>query len=377
MSPAAGHRVLLTGIAGFIGSTLAERLLDNGYDVMGVDCFSDNYDPAVKRANIAPLLVHPGLSMTTADLRTCPLEPLLDGVEIVFHLAGEPGVRTSWAGRFDVYLENNVRTTQRLLDAVAHRPIRRFVYASSSSVYGLASRYPTGEDQPTRPHSPYGVTKLTAEFLCSVYAANFGVPTVALRYFSVYGPRQRPDLAAYRLVSAALDGGTFTLFGSGAQIRDFTYVADAVAATVAAGTAAVPPGTVLNVAGGAATTVNDLIALVAETVGDRVRVDRHPFKPGDVARTGGEIERARSLLGWSPTTSLRDGIRRQVKWQVQSRRPTDGRRLVPAPSPTRRRGVGSAATSAVTRGGPQSNAPNSPSPHRRSRGGDHAHRDQR
>ena len=207
---------LVTGVAGFIGSTLAERLVADGWSVRGVDRFTAYYEEAIKRSNIAGVLDDPNFELVEADLRTADLAPLLDGVDVVFHEAGQPGIRLSWADGFALYNELNVNVTQRLLEAVRQRPVERFVFASSSSVYGTAERYPTSERDPTQPHNPYGITKLAAELLCRAYSANFGVPTVALRYFTVYGPRQRPDMAIHRLVEAARTGRPFSLFGNGA-----------------------------------------------------------------------------------------------------------------------------------------------------------------
>jgi nucleoside-diphosphate-sugar epimerase len=305
---------LVTGVAGFIGSTLAERLVADGWTVRGVDCFTPYYDERVKRDNLAVLLHSDRFDLVEADLTTAELAPLLDGVDVVFHQSGQPGVRLSWAEGFGTYVDLNIAVTQRLLEAVRVSPVRRFVYASSSSIYGDAAAVPTDEDQPTRPYSPYGVTKLAGELLCSAYAANFGVPTVSLRYFTVYGPRQRPDMATHRLVEAAIDGHTFPLFGDGEQVRDFTFVDDIVSANVLAATAEVPAGTVCNAAGGGSVRLIDLVHLVGELVGRPVAIDWRPAQAGDVRRTGGSIERAARLLGWRPAVDLREGVARQVAW---------------------------------------------------------------
>lgn len=305
-------RALVTGAAGFIGSHICEGLRARGWEVVAVDVFSPYYDLPQKRSN-ASEVASAGSRVTTVDLANDDLEPLVEGVDAVFHQAGQPGVRSSWDD-FDTYLEHNVRATHRLLEAVRHHPLRRFVFASSSSVYGDALTYPTDEDTVPRPKSPYGVTKLAAEHLCGVYARNWAVPTVALRYFTVFGPRQRPDMAMHRLIEAALGGPAFPLYGSGSQVRDFTYVGDVVAANLASVEADVPPGSVMNIAGGDSTTLSEVIALVEEITGHDVPLDRLPPQAGDVERTGGSTERAGRLLGWAPSVSVAEGLRLQAAW---------------------------------------------------------------
>lgn len=310
---------LVTGAAGFIGSHLVESLLASGRAVRGVDSFTPYYDRATKEHNLVVADRSQRFELREADLRTTDLARLLDDVDEVFHQAGQPGIRLSWSEGFAEYDSCNVLATQRLLEAVRDVPVKRFVYASSSSVYGNAGSYPTTEDSPTTPHSPYGVTKLAAEHLCRLYAANYGVPTVALRYFTVYGPRQRPDMATYRLIEAALDQRRFPLFGDGSQIRDFTFVQDVVSANRLAGTRPVPPGTVLNVCAGGSSRMVELIDAVGASVGRPVPLHRQPPAPGDVARTGGDHRLAHDLLGWSPQTSLIDGIDAQVQWHRELR----------------------------------------------------------
>ena len=305
---------LVTGVAGFIGSNLADRLVADGWQVRGVDRFTAYYEEQAKRANLAALRPHPAFDFVEADLLSTDLGPLLDGVDVVFHEAGQPGVRLSWADGFRLYNEINVDVTQRLLEAVRHQPIKGFVYASSSSIYGNALSYPTVETDSPRPHSPYGVTKLAGELLCNAYASNFDVPVVSLRYFTVYGPRQRPDMAIHRMIEAALRGSQFTVFGDGSHVRDFTYVGDVVEANVLAASRALVPGTVMNIAGGASTTVAQLLEAVGRAVGQPVPVIWQEAQPGDVERTGGSIERARTQLGWTPTTDLEAGLANQVAW---------------------------------------------------------------
>lgn len=307
-------KVLVTGAAGFIGSSLVDELLAAGHTVVGVDMLTSYYDVAQKQGNLGGALTHPEFSLVEADLRTADVRDLLDGIDVVFHQAAQPGVRSSWADGFEEYVQQNVLATQRLLEAARSTHLNRFVYASSSSVYGQAARYPTMETDVPAPTSPYGVTKLAAEHLVSLYAANFDVPGVSLRYFTVYGPRQRPDMALHRLIEAARGGSPFPLFGDGSHIRDFTYVGDVVRANLAAGTADVPPGTILNVAGGGSTTMSELIAMVGEEVGVPVPLDVLPGQPGDVHQTGGDITAIGEALGWQPQTPLRDGIKAQVAW---------------------------------------------------------------
>jgi len=310
---------LVTGVAGFIGSQLAESLVAAGEEVIGVDCFTPYYDRPDKEANLAALRAGGGFRLVEADLRDADLEALLDGVDVVYHQAAQPGVRLSWSDGFATYDSCNVLATQLLLEASVHAGVRRFVYASSSSVYGNAEHYPVTEADLPHPHSPYGVTKLAAEHLCGLYAANHGLSTVALRYFTVYGPRQRPDMAFHRLIEGALDQQPFPLYGDGSHVRDFTFVGDVVRANVAAGRAEVAAGTVVNICAGGSTVLRDVIDAVGDAVGAPVPVERHPEQPGDVQRTGGSNDAARRLLGWEPQTSLTDGIAAQVEWHRRRR----------------------------------------------------------
>jgi UDP-glucuronate 4-epimerase len=309
-------RFVVTGAAGFIGRHVCSALLDGRHDVVGVDAFTDYYDPAVKRANARALAGRPGYRGEELDLVTAPLDELLAGADAVIHLAGQPGVRPSWDDGFACYVERNVTASQRLLEAARRTGVPRVVLASSSSVYGNAASYPTDEESPTRPFSPYGVTKLAMEHLARAYVDNWGLPVVMLRYFTVYGPAQRPDMGLHRFIERVAAGEPVPVYGDGEQVRDFTYVGDAARATIAAATADVPPGTVLNVAGGSSTTVNRVLEMVGECVG-RAPILRHlPEQPGDVRATGGTIERARRYLGWEPEVPLAEGIKRQVAHQL-------------------------------------------------------------
>jgi UDP-glucuronate 4-epimerase len=307
-------KVVVTGAAGFIGSHLCEELDRLGHDVVGIDCITDYYDPTEKRRNILHLSQLPGFRHEEVDLRTADLRPLIADASVVFHQAGQPGVRKSWSTGFADYCEHNIKATQRLLEAARSVGTERFVYASSSSIYGNAPKYPTVESDLPRPFSPYGVTKLAAEHLCGLYAANWDVPTVSLRYFTVYGPRQRPDMAMRRLADAAVAGTPFNLFGDGLQVRDFTFVSDVVAANIAAGFEDVPPGTVVNIAGGSHAVMADVIDMVGQLAGRPVMLERGPEEAGDVRRTGGAIDRARKLLAWEPHVSLMEGLAAQVEW---------------------------------------------------------------
>ncbi|MBT8404665.1 MAG: NAD-dependent epimerase/dehydratase family protein [Gemmatimonadetes bacterium] len=306
-----GRRVVVTGAAGFIGSRVAAGLAAAGADVVGVDCFDPYYAEAQKRANVAR--IRGRFRLLETDLAEVDLEPLLDGVSCVFHLSAQAGVRGSWASGFDHYVRANIQVTQRLLETVRGSSLERFVYSSSSSVYGDVSG-PVDEDAPTRPRSPYGVTKLSAEHLCGVYAREFDVPTVSLRYFTVFGPGQRPDMAIHRMIESALHDRPFPLYGDGSARRDFTFVADVVSANLLAAVADVEPGTVLNVGGGSTRSVSSVLDDVAEAVGRPVPIDRQARQPGDVAMTAAICDRAGDLLGWAPRVPWREALARQVAW---------------------------------------------------------------
>ncbi len=306
-------RYLLTGCAGFIGSHLAEALLGRGEEVVGLDSFSSYYPRRVKEENLKGLKKREGFRFVEGDLREIPLEALLGEVEGVLHLAAQAGVRGSWGSSFDIYVGDNVLATQRLLEASRGRPLRRFLYASSSSVYGDSPEMPLREDSPLMPNSPYGVTKLAGEHLALLYWRNHGVPAVAVRYFTVFGPRQRPDMAIHRFISALLRGEELTLYGDGQQSRDFTYVGDAVGGTVKAldrGEA----GKVYNLGGGCPCTLKELIAALEELNGCRLGVRRLGEQPGDVRHTAADITRAREELGFEPEVSLEEGLRAQLEW---------------------------------------------------------------
>ena len=306
-------KAVVTGCAGFIGSHLSTALLDRGAEVTGLDCFTDYYPRAAKEANLAPLRDRRGFRFIEDRLEKMDLTPLVDGATHVFHLAAQAGVRKSWGRDFRTYTVDNVDATQALLEAVKERPIARLVYASSSSVYGDAAEIPMREDARPQPVSPYGVTKLAAEQLCNLYHANFGVPAVSLRYFTVYGPRQRPDMAFHRFLRASLKNQPITLYGDGSQTRDFTYVGDAVAATVAAGDRGVPGG-VYNIGGGSRVSMNEVLALIERVTGRPLDVRREPAQKGDMRDTYADTSRARADLRFAPSVTLEEGLRAEKDW---------------------------------------------------------------
>jgi UDP-glucose 4-epimerase len=312
-------RALVTGCAGFIGSHLAENCLARGWEVIGVDSLTPYYGADIKTANVAAAAAHGSFTYIGESLLDLDLADLLSGVDIVFHLAAQAGVRASWGDSFDVYTELNVTTLQRLLEAAKGTHLDRFVFASSSSVYGDAERLPTSEDTVLRPVSPYGATKALGEHLAHVYARNYGVPIVSLRYFTVYGPRQRPDMAFHRAIEAGLAGTPFGLFGDGNQTRDFTYVEDAVAGTVAAGLRG-RSGSVYNLGGGSRVSMNEVLETIGGLVGRPLEIERRESQRGDARDTAADTSRAREELGFAPSRTLKEGLADQVAWHVARRR---------------------------------------------------------
>jgi nucleoside-diphosphate-sugar epimerase len=303
---------LVTGAAGFIGSTLTDRLLADGVRVTGVDAFTDYYDVALKRQNLAAARTKPGFELLELDLASADLKGLPD-VDVVFHNAAQPGVRASWGREFALYTQHNVLATQRLLERYQQSALERFVYASSSSIYGDAESFPTSESALPRPFSPYGVTKLAGEHLVLLYGRNFGLPVAALRYFTVYGPRQRPDMAFHRFCRAMLAGEPITVYGDGRQSRDFTFVSDAVEANVRAWKRAKPQG-VYNVGGGSQVEVLEAIAMLEKHLGVKARVSLEPRPAGDPLRTRADATRLASDLGYSTSVSIADGLAAQAAW---------------------------------------------------------------
>ena len=307
-------RILITGAAGFIGSQVSEQLLEKGHLVRGIDCFTDYYSRRLKEMNLQAARDHRGFEFIEQDIMEAGTDRLLADVDAVIHLAAQAGVRRSWGAQFQVYTHNNVLTTQKLLEAVKERGGIRLVYASSSSVYGDTPDLPMVESGRCQPVSPYGVTKLAAEHLCTLYHRNFGVDAVSLRFFTVYGPRQRPDMAFHRFIRALLEDGEIRLFGDGGQSRDFTFVADVVQAAVNAALTPGNGGGVFNIGGGARVSVNQVIAMLEEITGRKARVNRLETAKGDVRDTEADTSRARELLDFDPRFDLAQGLAREVQW---------------------------------------------------------------
>lgn len=305
---------LVTGVAGFIGSQVAERLLELGHQVRGIDCFTDYYSRRLKELNLAACRDHAGFDFLEQDILEASPTALLEGVEVVIHLAAQAGVRRSWGANFQIYTHNNLLSTQRLLELAKERGLGRMVYASSSSVYGDTRDLPMREQSACWPVSPYGVSKLAAEHLCTLYYKNFGLDTVSLRYFTVYGPRQRPDMAFHRFIRAQIEGTGIRLYGDGGQSRDFTYVSDIVEATIAAACQPEARGGVFNIGGGSRVSVNQVIAMLEEITGQKAPIERLDVAKGDVRDTEADTSRARALLGFDPRFDLQKGLAAEVEW---------------------------------------------------------------
>jgi nucleoside-diphosphate-sugar epimerase len=311
-------KALVTGVAGFIGSTLADRLVGDGVDVVGIDSFTDYYPRTVKERNLAGLLSAPRFRFVESRLQDVDLPALLADRTHVFHLAAQAGVRKSWGRDFGVYTTNNIEATQVLLEACAKaRSVERLVYSSSSSVYGDNVALPMREDALPQPVSPYGVSKLAAEQLCYLYHVNYGVPAVSLRYFTVYGPRQRPDMGFHKFLRATLRGEPIAVFGDGEQTRDFTYVSDAVEANVLAARRGVP-GRVYNIGGGSRVSVNEVLEMIGRVAGRRPLVNIDPAQKGDMRHTYADTSLARADLGFSPRVGLEEGLAAEHKWLAET-----------------------------------------------------------
>lgn len=318
-------QVLVTGAAGFIGSSVSLRLLEQGHSVLGVDSFVDYYPRQLKEQNLAPLRDHARFRFIEADLGTVSAETLREWLveyPLVSHQAAQAGVRSSWGKEFEVYTHSNILATQRLLEAARLAWVQRLVYASSSSVYGQASEFPLKETGPALPVSPYGVSKLAAEHLARLYFVNYQVPTVSLRYFTVYGPRQRPDMAFHRLCRSALTGEPFPMYGGGTQSRNFTYIDDVVDANIAALTTDLsgkPPflGEPINIGGGARVSLREAIELVEQLANTKLNIKQEGFQKGDVDRTEADLTRATAWLNYRPRTDLRTGLAAELAWAAE------------------------------------------------------------
>src|SRR5437773_1384843 len=306
-------RVVVTGAAGFIGSHLCERLLADGHEVIGIDSFSDHCERGRKEQNLETLRPDGRFTLEELDLVAADLSKPLRGAKVVFHLAGQPGVRPSWGSHFDRYVHDNIVATQRLLEALREVPVQRLVFASSSSVYGNAEMFPTKETALPRPVSPYGMTKLAAEHLAFVYMRNFAIPATSIRYFTVYGPRQRPDMAFHRFMEALVDEQEIEIYGDGEQTREFTYVSDAVDGTVKAASADVV-GQIVNLGGGSRVTVNRVLDTLEDISRMKPRRRYLPAAPGDSRLAASAINVAREKLEWEPRVSLREGLTKQWEW---------------------------------------------------------------
>ena len=306
-------KVLVTGVAGFIGSSLSERLLDEGFHVVGLDSFFDYYPRKIKEKNLENLLSSPNFEFVEADILETNLDVILEGINGVFHQAAVAGVRASWGESFDQYVENNILATQRLLEACKDRRLDKFVYASSSSVYGDIDELPITESSPTNPVSPYGVTKLAAEHLSSLYFKAYGVPTVSLRYFTVYGPRQRPDMAFHKFITKVMKGEQIDIYGTGEQTRDFTFIDDVVEANLQAFRDG-KPGEVYNIGGGSRIKLLDAIGLIESIVGKKVDLVHTEPQRGDAKHTFSDISKARADFNYDPQVDVKLGLQKHYEW---------------------------------------------------------------
>lgn len=308
-------KVIVTGAAGFIGSQLTETLLKQKDEVIGIDEFNDYYDPALKRKNVAHLHWFPGFELIEGNIQFLDWQTLLKDVEVVYHQAAQAGVRASWGQGFRAYTERNISATQILLEAAKDaKHLKRLVFASTSSVYGDAETLPTHEKICPAPVSPYGITKLAAERLCGLYQKNFGVPVVALRYFTVYGPRQRPDMAFHKFFKSILQDEAIPIYGDGLQTRDFTFISDAVAANLAAASVPEAVGEIFNIGGGSRVVLKEVLDTMEEIVGKPIKRNHIEKAMGDARHTAADVSKAQRILGYQPKVSLREGLTQEWEW---------------------------------------------------------------
>jgi len=305
-------RCLVTGCAGFIGSHLSEKLVESGFEVVGIDSFTDYYDQKIKEANVEGLVKSHNFTLVKKDLLGVDLDKLLEGVDHILHHAAQPGVIASWGARFEAYINNNILATQRLLEATKKVSLKSFIFASSSSVYGDCE-LPMREDTLLSPVSPYGVSKLACESLCYSYWKNFEIPVVSLRYFTVYGPRQRPDMAFHKFIRAMLKGDEITIYGDGNQTRDFTYIEDAVKANFLVMEKDCS-GEVFNIGGGTHTKVNEVTGLLEKLIGKKARIKHINPQKGDMRDTLADIGKAKRLLNYDPRFDLTEGLKKEIEW---------------------------------------------------------------
>ena len=311
-------KIIVTGAAGFIGSHLAEHLLQQGREVIGIDNFNDYYDPVLKRKNINYLKDYPGFQLIEGDIQFLEWHLLLEDVGIIYHQAAQAGVRASWGQNFPTYVERNINATQTILEAAKYaKSLKKFIFASTSSIYGDAETLPTHEGVCPQPISPYGITKLAAEQLCSLYYKNFGIPFVGLRYFSVYGPRQRPDMGFHKFFKAILESNPITIYGDGQQSRDFTFVGDIISANLAAATIPEAVGQVFNIGGGSRVSLSEVLKTMEEIVGTTIKKNYVKTAMGDARHTSADVSKAKQILNYKPKIPLVDGLTQEWNW-IQS-----------------------------------------------------------
>jgi nucleoside-diphosphate-sugar epimerase len=305
-------KILITGVAGFIGSNLGKKLLESNHEVIGIDCFTDYYSHEIKEKNISNLFNYDAFKFYDKDLYLFPIEDICDGVDCIFHLAAQPGVRLSWGNNFDVYVRNNIIVTQKILESIKNHKIKKFIFASSSSVYGNVDKLPISENTATRPNSPYGVTKLDGENLCHLYYKNYGIPVTILRYFSVFGPGQRPDMGFHNFITSIIKEKEIIIYGSGNQTRDFTYIDDVVNANIST-LDSDKDGEIINIGGGNRISINDTIKLLQDIIGMKAKIKYVETAKGDVEHTRADISKASRLLGYYPKIGVEEGLKKQYE----------------------------------------------------------------